>query len=184
MADIIKAQPWLPKILIDTFDTWETKGWKMWEYGSGFSTSWFAQRVEHLWSMEHDNNWHCAAKRACEKKGLSEKTTLMLEDLKGDYTSKICSFPKGFFDCVLIDGRRRVDTFLAALPKTSKVIILDNALRPKYSSVIRHMKTKENEWVGWKAKWTEPVIRDGGKEIPVKDSWHSIVWVRKGTKLK
>jgi len=181
MGEVIKAQPWLPRAMIDTFDSWDTKNWKMWEFGSGFSTAWFAERVQTLWSMEHTEYWHGAAKNACDRKGL-KNVHLLLGKRGLDYQEKITNYPDGVFDCVLVDGRDRVECFKRAIPKTSKVIILDNGLRDRYSSVHAMMEDLP-EWEKKIAKWTDPVIRDG-KVVPEDKSWHSIVWVKKGAKLK
>lgn len=172
-SKIIKMQPWLPSTFIDLFNAWDTRTWKMWEFGSGFSTPWFAQRVHTLWTMDNAPYWTNAAKNACQRKGLTN-VHFYCEKRGPSYTQKISKFPDGFFDFVLVDGRDRVDCLKNAFKKTSRIIALDNGLRERYRSAVEFMDHKD--WTMFKAEWTEEVVRDG-KVIPVKDSWHCLYWV-------
>lgn len=180
MGEVVEAQPWLPSTFIDTFDTWDTKKWKIWEFGSGFSTTWFAERVDTLWTMEHDRTWHESIKKACDRKGLTNVHCLFEERGKG-YPNKITSFQDGFFDFVLVDGRDRVECFLKAFPKVSKVIALDNGYRDRYLPV-RTMMAAQPDWDCRVAKWTEIRIKNG--EIVTHNLADCLLWVKKGTKLR
>lgn len=180
MGEVIEAQPWLPRTFLDAFASWNTKTWKMFEFGSGFSTTWFAERVHTLWTLEHDRSWHGAVKKACDRKGLKNVHCLSIE-LGTAYQNRIEKFEDGFFDFVLVDGRDRVKCFMQAFPKVSKVIALDNGYRDRYKSVLEMMAKKKN-WEPRVAKWTEPIIKDGVVKpiIPVN---HCLLWIRKGTRL-
>jgi predicted O-methyltransferase YrrM len=179
VGELIKTQPWLPSQFIEVFADWDTGRWMMWEFGSGLSTKWFAKRVKHLWSMEHDPSWHHSVKKACEE---LDNVTLMRCNLDSEYVTRISRHPDNFFDVVLVDGRKRVECFKAALPKTKGVIILDNGLRTRYREVFDIMG-HDKDWLYYVSKWTDPVIRDG-QIVPVKNSWHTCMWVKKGFSVK
>ena len=181
MGDVIQMQPWLPRTFIDSFNQWETKNWRMWEFGTGFSTPWFAQRVQHIWTMDDSPYWTRAAKNACARKDLGNVTFYTIP--RGtDYVSKIGEFPDEFFDFILVDGRDRVQSFLNAFPKVSKIIALDNAFRDRYSEV-RLFMDKQLDWTPKLAPWTDEVIR-GGEVVPHKKSWDCLVWVKNSESLK
>ncbi len=148
----------------------------MWEFGSGFSTPWFAQRVEHIWTMDNAEYWTRAAKNACDRKEL-KNVTFYCENRGGKYETKIEDYPDKFFDFILVDGRDRVKCFMNAFPKVSRVIALDNGLREWYAPVREFMETQE-DWDLVLSPWVEQVVRDG-KVIPIVDSWHCLVWVKK-----
>jgi predicted O-methyltransferase YrrM len=172
MAHIVVTQPWLPKKFMELFESWETKDWKMWEFGSGFSTSWFARRVGTLWSIEHSHQWHESVKKACKKKS---NVHLLRKDLDKGYAEKILEFQDKFFDFVLVDGRNRVECLKNSKEKAKKIIALDNGLRERYHSAVALMAA-DPKWDMHIVEWEDP-------NVVVKASWHALVWVRRGVKL-
>ena len=52
------GQPWLTPDMIKILDSWLCPADVGLEFGSGRSTSWFAARVKHLTSVEHNPEWY------------------------------------------------------------------------------------------------------------------------------
>jgi len=154
--------------MLELFESWDTKDWYMWEWGSGGSTPWFGERVDKLWSMEHSPSWFNKVKQSCE--GM-ENVNLTCKSLDDNYVQEISQFPDTYFDCVLVDGRKRVECVKAAARKTKRYLILDNALRKQYSSARQYMES-QYVWTPKVVKWEEPINGE------IKKSWHAMVWER------
>lgn len=102
------------------------------EYGSGNSTLWFANKTQKIISVEHDEKWHSHMKgRFTEFPNI----TYFLKDLVSEtYQKEIVNYEK-VFDIIVLDGRERVECAMNALNalKDDGVIIWDNSDRTKYS---------------------------------------------------
>jgi predicted O-methyltransferase YrrM len=87
----------------------------MLEYGSGYSTAWFGQRVAKLVSVENDPVWFSRVKEDIEKHALRNVELHLLNQgpiLEGtkigaEYLSVLRQYPAGSFDIVLNDGWAR-----------------------------------------------------------------------------
>jgi len=131
---------------------------RVFEWGSGASTLWYAKRAAKVVSTEHNEEWYQRGKKALEQKGLKNTDLLFVPPADAsiawetewphyttlghppekpefyNYIRNIDTFPDGYFDCIAIDGRERVGCLVHALPKLSKTgfIILDDSHRPRY----------------------------------------------------
>jgi hypothetical protein len=101
------------------------------EYGSGGSTLWWAQRVARVVSCEHDAQWY-------ERTRLRVPVNVELHSIPlesdGVYAAKVGEYPAEF-DVVVIDGRDRVRcarNSLGAL-RPGGVVVWDNSDRPEYA---------------------------------------------------
>lgn len=132
--------PWLTESAVLLLDSWLKRSDRGWEWGSGRSTTWFAERVAHLTSIEHHEAWH---------KKVSEKISTLKVAGKVDYrhipcdsgdygdvpahpySDSILSIPDSSLDFVLVDGVIRRSCFANAISKvkTGGLLILDNAER-------------------------------------------------------
>lgn len=138
---------------------------RVFEYGAGGSTLYFAKRAAEVVSVEHDAAWLDRTRREMERLRLlgrwqphlaepaPPETPHLLPETHPDayastdpswagksfkkYAGTIDRYPHEYFDIVLIDGRARPACFRHALPKVKVggYIILDNAERPQYSYV-------------------------------------------------
>ncbi|WP_254563464.1 class I SAM-dependent methyltransferase [Oscillatoria sp. HE19RPO] len=101
------------------------------EYGSGNSTLWWAERVKFVISCEHNRQWYEQV-----KKDIPENVELHYVELKkgGEYCEKIIKY-SGKLDLVVIDGRDRVNCARNSLKalKNEGVIIWDNSDRDQYN---------------------------------------------------
>lgn len=151
----MNQEPWLTKDFIEIFKCWNTSSWEMFEWGSGGSTLWFGQRVKRLHSVEHNEEWHKKVKTKLEEARLFvDFHFIPLEDPR--YISLIQEY--GDFDCVLIDGRKRVKCGLNAMERIKPlgILVLDNAERPYYQALHEELKNWEHYSTfngEWKTDW-------------------------------
>lgn len=125
-----KALPWYTYSFIDFISERIYPTMRVFEYGSGNSTLWWSERVAGVVACEHDEPWF---------KAVSQKVPDTVDyrycelEYGGEYCKLISSFTSEF-DCIIIDGRDRVNcakNALAAL-KENGVIIWDNSDRASY----------------------------------------------------
>jgi hypothetical protein len=97
------------------------------EFGSGYSTLWWAKRAGSVTSCEHDKAFYeeISAKAP-------ENVTYVLPEA-GEYASTVTMQPKKF-DVVIVDGQDRVDCGKEAVAglKPGGVVLWDNADRDAY----------------------------------------------------
>jgi predicted O-methyltransferase YrrM len=144
--------PWITYEAQRALERIITPEMRVFEYGSGGSTLYFARRVAELVSVEHDPYWHAKLQAL-----VGNRAELILapstDEAPGDYASTrerylgesfrayaeaIDRFPDGYFDLLLIDGRARPSCFRHGRPKVRAGgwIMLDNSDRVEYASVV------------------------------------------------
>ncbi|MGY8986149.1 MAG: class I SAM-dependent methyltransferase [Sphingomonadales bacterium] len=123
--------PWLTYPIIYFLDKRLTKEMTLFEYGSGNSTLWWADRVKEVIACEHNKEWLEFVKTKAP-----QNVELLYQELvyDGEY-SKSCNNQDTLFDVIVIDGRDRVNCAKNAMSSLSKngVIIWDNSDREYYS---------------------------------------------------
>jgi len=129
--------PWMNYPVIAFLEERLNKSHRVFEYGSGYSTLFFASLAKEVVAVEHDRQWYTEI----EKK-LADNASLLHCEL--DYDGKYCraiTEAKGPFDLVVVDGRDRVNCMLQArLCLTENgVVILDDAQREQYLPGIHHL---------------------------------------------
>lgn len=106
------------------------RDWRVFEFGSGNSSIWWAKRVEVLVSCENDEGWYLATKSR-----LTPNAEILLKDAReSDYAAAARNFG-GSFDVIVLDGRNRVDCAIQSLSALSErgVYIWDNSDRARYT---------------------------------------------------
>jgi hypothetical protein len=155
--------PWITYKAKKYLDYYLSKKMKVFEWGSGGSTLYFARRVKKVVSIEHDAEWFKKTKRMLELKkcrncqlGLykPEKTKSNFHNVVYRSTDKnyrlmsfekyckaIDKFPDKYFDLVLIDGRARPSCIHHAVRKLQDggIIVLDNSERDIYIPGIKFL---------------------------------------------
>lgn len=119
----------------------------LFEWGSGQSTLWFAQRAGRMISIEHDPLWFERISTKLTKSSLNPNIDYRLvppDPKAGDfstYVHSITSYPDGYFDVVSVDGRERVECVTAAKNKVKGggLLILDDSHRPRYSAAFQSL---------------------------------------------
>jgi hypothetical protein len=136
---------------------------RVFEFGAGGSTLFFADRVAEVFSVEHDPLWYESLSTEITRLHstnvslqLAEPEALLRAPLPTDcfssasayegmqfnaYVSTIDVYPDAFFDVILVDGRARNDCCVHAMPKLKPggLLIFDNTDRAAYASVIERL---------------------------------------------
>ena len=97
--------PWLPFVLVDFLASRVTTADRVFEFGGGGSTLWFAARAGSVITVEHDADWvNVLGSRVA---GLPNVTLLNPEDGVGyaEYVQSIDAYDDDAFTVVVVDGR-------------------------------------------------------------------------------
>jgi len=132
-----KPLPWLNYSVITFFEGHLEKNIRLFEFGSGYSTLFFAERVDHVISVEYDREWFTKIKSIAP-----QNATLIFceKNYDGNYCRTINKMNE-LFDMIIVDGRDRVNCIKQACNclSTKGVIILDDAKRPRYKPGIEFL---------------------------------------------
>jgi hypothetical protein len=111
---------------------------RVFEYGSGNSTRWYAARVERITAVEHDSAWIAQIK----PKLLSNAS--VLERPLGDSYVKSVQSAGALFHIIVVDGRNRVKCakFASDFLTPDGVLILDNSERDWYQHAKDYLAEK------------------------------------------
>lgn len=138
--------------------------WSVFEYGSGGSTFFFANRAAHIVSIEHEKGWYdivdrslheqgytnteyhyvapqsiseSAPPQCCALRSLSDKPQYADRHF-GNYMRAIEPYPDQSFDLVVVDGRARACCVRAAIPKVKPggYLLIDDTRRKRYHDAI------------------------------------------------
>jgi hypothetical protein len=129
--------PWITYPAIEFIRKRVKPEMSIFEYGSGGSTTWWANLVSHVVSVEHDREWF---KKLIAKKPANVELIQIDLIYGGEYSKKI-GYYKNQFDVVIVDGRDRVNCIrncLGALTE-SGVVILDNSDRSHYAEAVAYL---------------------------------------------
>jgi len=130
--------PWVTYSFISYIENRLNKKMSIFEYGSGNSTLYFAEKVNHVISVEHDKEWF---ENLLEN--IPENVQLKHCDLQyaGDYCKTIVSTDRKY-SIIIIDGRDRVNCILNSTSSLSQdgVLILDDSEREEYQNGVIHLK--------------------------------------------
>ena len=129
--------PWLTYSFIDFITERLSKEFDVFEFGSGNSTLFFAERVKQVSSVEHNSDWYNKLK---SKIPVNSNLILSISDSSEDYIAVLKQSNKKF-DLITIDGIHRVDCCLSASNYlTDKgIIILDDSEREQYKEGIEYL---------------------------------------------
>ena len=122
--------PWLTAESIKLIEAFLSKEKSGFEWGSGRSTVWFAQRLEKLVSVEHNEEWHKRVLTIIDNNKL-ENVDYRYASINNDcldYVRQI-EIKEEKFDFVLVDGECRSQCLAAAAKKMKPggYLVLDNA---------------------------------------------------------
>lgn len=120
--------PWTSYSFIPFINDHLTNEMDVFEFGSGNSTIYYAARAKHVYTIEHDKDWHDRLKNT-----LPSNTSLYYSELKEEYEQSI-ELPGIKFDIIIVDGRRRNNCIKEAVNYIKKegIIILDDSEREAY----------------------------------------------------
>jgi len=115
--------PWYTYPAIDVIGSRLIAEMRVFEWGAGYSTLWYAARVREVVACEHNSEWA----RSLRGK-LPGHCTLVEQPNRAEYVSEIARHG-GNFDIIVIDGLHRNECAEMALPALGEggVIIWDNS---------------------------------------------------------
>ena len=132
--------PWFTYPAIEALKNWDLSDKRVFEYGSGYSTLFWASRAKEVVSVEHSPQWHQKISRLAPS---NAKIILApIDEQKNDYhpsdetRKEFASYAgaiEGSFHVIVIDGyarsRVRYQCAQTALPHLDKngLVILDNS---------------------------------------------------------
>lgn len=126
-----KPLPWVTYSFIDFIKERINKAQHIFEYGSGSSTLFYAERAGSVTSVEHDKAWFDKVKNTSPAN--AEMIFCHLEK-DGEYARKACLLNKKF-DIIIVDGRDRVNCCKYCIDALSVngVLVLDDSEREVYN---------------------------------------------------
>lgn len=166
--------PWINYRAIQWLDDYLQPNMKVFEWGSGGSTIFYAKRVEEVISIEHNQEWHNVVntqiinshlrnvkllyKPPQTYNAISNLTEAEIKLYKSTakgfenkffytYIQAISEFPDKYFDMIMVDGRARLGclAFARQKIKTGGSILLDNSDVPEYCYAFENFSN--DEWV-------------------------------------
>ena len=132
--------PWCTYPFIKFIEPRLNNNLKIFEFGCGNSTLWYASKVKTITSVEHDREWY-----ELVKKSLPENAKIIYKELKyGGAYSKSIFENSDKFNIVIVDGRDRVNCAENAVEALTSdgVIVFDNTERPQYSPALEYLHNK------------------------------------------
>lgn len=136
------AHPWLNFPLVEFLNTRLNRQQTVFEYGSGLSTIYFAERVKVITSVEHNKDWYEKTRMLL---GERKNADVVFFELNDDYPDAIrFTGADKKYDIVIIDGRMRNSCIEKAVDflTTQGVIILDDSNRPRYEPAFGFLKDR------------------------------------------
>jgi hypothetical protein len=148
--------PWMNFPVVRILEERLTKDLNLFEFGSGYSTLFYAKKVRAVTSVEYDEKWLSIINSQVPD---NVKIIFKREDVNGDYCRTIDATGDRY-DVVIIDGRDRVNCIKQSIPALSSqgVILLDDSQRERYREGIDFARShgfKTLNLEGLKATGTE-----------------------------
>lgn len=122
--------PWVTYSFIDFIKTRLNKDLTIFEYGSGNSTLFYADRVKKVVSVEHDEAWY---QHIVQEKAPNSEMIFTNLEKGGEYSQKAGLLGEKF-DVIIVDGRDRVNCCKFSINALSEhgVLVLDDSEREIY----------------------------------------------------
>lgn len=131
--------PWFNAYALEELLKLDIQDWNVFEWGSGYGTLWFQNRVNTIISIEHKRSYYDLLKPQ-----LKENCVVLQKKL---IRGKSCPYDQVItkieqnFDCIIVDGRNRVNCIMNSVNGKSKLkrggfFILDNSERKRYKKGI------------------------------------------------
>lgn len=132
--------PWLTYPAIDFLTPRIKSTFRVFEYGSGNSTLWWAPRVKEVIAVEHNAAW--AKQVEANIKHLANAQVILEPNPDSPKYAEAIQAQKDKFHIAVIDGSNRVECAEAALSCLTEdgVIIWDNSDRIEYEAGIESLK--------------------------------------------
>lgn len=176
------GDPWLPFLAVDWLKETLSPSSCVFEYGSGASTLFLAQRAARVVSIEHDSHWHELLSSNLTEQHISNCDYLLVEPEYSEakntdayssqhrpklyshanfknYVQTIDTYPDQMFDMILIDGRARSACIKHSIPKVRPggYLLLDDSGRKRYGAALSLLSRFERiDFYGIKPRTRDP----------------------------
>lgn len=131
-----KNEPWIPAPAVRALEGMLDDKMSGLEFGSGRSTVWYANRLNHLVSIEDHKEWYNEVQKQLEAGGVSNvdyvfKSSQTNENSRSDYCTYIDSFDNESLDFIVVDGKHRDTLANKATQKlvAGGILLLDDSER-------------------------------------------------------
>ncbi|GAB4111050.1 MAG: hypothetical protein OHK0057_21310 [Thermoflexibacter sp.] len=127
--------PWMNYPFIDFISKRLRSEMEIFEYGAGYSSLYFANKVGKVVSVEYNRDWYNKIK---DYENKFNNIHLHFYPLDDNYPLAITEISIGKkYEIIIIDGRKRVKCAINALPflKENGVLVLDDSHRTYYQEV-------------------------------------------------
>jgi len=126
--------PWMNYPVITFLKERLSKDINIFEYGSGFSTRFYAKRVNTVTSLEYDKFWY---KKIKETLPSNVELIFQKSDINGEYCRAIQKTNKKY-ELIVIDGDDRENCMRECISSLSEngVVVLDDSQRTEYEECI------------------------------------------------
>lgn len=113
------------------------KSFRVFEFGSGYSTLWWSSRVREVISIENDVEWFKLVNHL-----IPTNVNLTLADDSSEYIASILEFPDRYFDVIVVDGISRNECLQKSMSKLkeSGFLIFDNTDRNEYEASVESLQ--------------------------------------------
>jgi hypothetical protein len=162
-----EAWPWYTYPAIEYLSQYDFSGCAVFEYGSGNSSKFWAQRAVTVKSVESNQTWYETV-----KSDLAENQDVLLFSDKNDYVNSIHSNNQSF-DVIVIDGFYRYNCALESVKclNAGGMIILDNSdWYPSTARILRENDFLQTDFIGWgpinSYAWCTSIFTKGNTKIP------------------
>jgi len=129
--------PWMNYQILIFLKERLKKNFDLFEFGSGFSTFFYAKKCKSVFSVEHNDEWYKQVSST-----LPENASIIYknEDIDGEYC-RVIRQSDLFYDVVIVDGRDRVNCMKQSVDALSErgVILLDDSERDGYQEGIKFL---------------------------------------------
>jgi len=132
-----EPMPWYTIPFVDYLGPRIMRSWRIFEYGAGASTFYYARRVDEVWTVEHD-----AAFAGELRPRLPGNVHLLVHPENSDAYADAPGEMPAAADFISVDGRDRVRCLACAVGRLSPagVLVLDDSERPEYASGIATLR--------------------------------------------
>ncbi|MEL7217295.1 MAG: class I SAM-dependent methyltransferase [Pseudomonadota bacterium] len=122
---------------------------RVFEYGSGASTVWLAQRCGEIVTVEHDKPWLDKFQRQTKEYDNVSLLYRPIDNGPDAYVKAIDEFD-GEFDMIVIDGRHRSACLKQAESRLKRggIVLFDDSGRSRYRGAIESSALKETRHYG------------------------------------
>lgn len=151
--------PWMNYAFLDFLEPRLHKHLKVFEYGSGYSTIYFSDKVQSVYSVEFDEEWYNKVKEKLQNR---QNCHIFYYPSKQEYINAFSKYSDLNFDVIIVDGRDRVECIKQIIDSLADhaVLILDDSWKEKFEETFLFMKNKGYKEISFSGIKAGSIIRE------------------------